>query len=260
MTRRPGRWLVLAATAAGLSVAVLLTEPFERSAGSSSLAPAQPRVASDRLVHCSVYLGRSVRGRPIYATELGDPDNEHRAVVVGVIHGNEVAGRLIDQRLATRRPPREALVWTIKELNPDGVAAGTRQNTNGVDLNRNFPWDWRPLGTRGDLQYSGPKPLSEPETRIARSLILRVRPGVTIWFHQPLGVVDESGGSVAVERRFSRLVGLPLRRLTRYPGSAASWQNHRLRGTTAFVVELPPQSPSPRSVRRYAGAVLRLAS
>ncbi|MEK6252393.1 MAG: M14 family zinc carboxypeptidase [Actinomycetota bacterium] len=144
-------------------------------------------------------------------------------------------------------------------LNPDGVAAGTRQNANGVDINRNFPWHWRPLGTRGDLQYSGPRPLSEPETSIARSLILRVRPGVTIWFHQPLGVVDESGGSIAVERRFSRLVGLPLRRLTRYPGSAASWQNHRLRGTTAFVVELPPQSPSPRSVRRYAGAVLRLA-
>jgi protein MpaA len=205
-------------------------------------------------------LGRSVRGRPIYAIELGDPDNERRVLAVGVIHGNETAGRLIDQHIASQSPPKEALVWTINELNPDGVAAGTRQNANAVDLNRNFPWHWRPLGTRGDLQYSGPRPLSEPETRIARSLILRVRPGVTIWFHQPLGVVDESGGSVAVERRFSRLVRLPLRRLTRYPGSAPSWQNHRLRGTTAFVVELPPQSPSRRSVRRYADAVLKLAS
>jgi protein MpaA len=260
MSRRPGRWLLLSATAAGLSVAVLLVEPFERPARSSSPVAAQPGAASDRLVRRSVYLGRSVRGRPIYAIELGDPDNERRVLAVGVIHGNETAGRLIDQHLASRSPPKEALVWTINELNPDGVAAGTRQNANAVDLNRNFPWHWRPLGARGDLQYSGPKPLSEPETRIARSLILRVRPGVTIWFHQPLGVVDESGGSVAVERRFSRLVGLPLRRLTRYPGSAASWQNHRLRGTTAFVVELPPQSPSPRSIRRYAGAVLRLAS
>jgi protein MpaA len=260
MIRRPGRWLLLSATAAGLSVAVLLVEPFERPARSSSPVAAQPGAASDRLVRRSVYLGRSVRGRPIYAIELGDPDNERSVMAVGVIHGNETAGRLIDQHLASRSPPKEALVWTINELNPDGVAAGTRQNANAVDLNRNFPWHWRPLGTRGDLQYSGPRPLSEPETRIARSLILRVHPGVTIWFHQPLGIVDDSGGSVAVERRFSRLVGLPLRRLTRYPGSAASWQNHRLRGTTAFVVELPPQSPSPRSVRRYAGAVLRLAS
>ncbi len=239
---------------------MLLAEPFERPAHSSSPSPAQPRAGSDRLVRRSVYLGRSVRGRPIYATELGDPDNERRVLVVGVIHGNETAGRLIDQRLASGHPPKEALVWMIKELNPDGVAAGTRQNANGVDLNRNFPWHWRPLGARGDLQYSGPRPLSEPESRIARSLILRVRPRVTIWFHQPLGVVDQSGGSVAVERRFARLVGLPLRRLTRYPGSAASWQNHRLRGTTGFVVELPPQSPSSDSLRRYAGAVVRLAS
>ncbi len=259
MTRR-GRWLPLAVTAAGLSVAALLADPFDRPARSISPTPARPRIASDRLVHRSVFLGRSVRGRPIFATELGDPDNEHAALVVGVIHGNEVAGQMIDQHLVSRPPPREALVWTVKELNPDGVAAGTRQNANGVDLNRNFPWRWRRLGARGDLQYSGPRPLSEPESRIARSLILRVRPRVTIWFHQPLGVVDQSGGSVAVERRFARLVGLPLRRLTRYPGSAASWQNHRLRGTTGFVVELPPQSPSSDSLRRYAGAVVRLAS
>lgn len=252
--------MLLAATAVGLSVAVLLAEPFERPARSSSPAPAQPRAASDRLVRRSVYLGRSVRGRPIYATELGDPDNERRVLAVGVIHGNETAGRLVDQRLARRSPPKEALVWTIKDLNPDGVVAGTRQNSNRVDLNRNFPWHWRPLGTRGDLQYSGPRPLSEPETRIARSLILRLRPRVTIWFHQPLGVVDESGGSVAVERRFSRLVGLPLRRLTRYPGSAASWQDQRLPNTTAFVVELPPQRPSPQAVSRYADGVLRLGS
>jgi len=183
MTRRPRRWLLLAAMAAGLSVAVLLTEPFERPARSNSAAPAHPRAASDRLVRRSVFLGRSVRGRPIYAMELGDPDNERRVLAVGVIHGNETAGRLIDQRLASRSPPKEALVWTINALNPDGVAAGIRQNANAVDLNRNFPWHWRPLGTRGDLQYSGPRPLSEPEARIARSLILRVRPGVTIWFH-----------------------------------------------------------------------------
>jgi murein peptide amidase A len=255
-----GRWLLLAGVLAGLSVAVLLVEPFERRAHSSPRAGARHAAASDRLVRRSVFLGRSVRGRPIYAVELGDPDNERRVLAVGVIHGNETAGRLIDQRLAAQRPRRETLLWTIKELNPDGVAAGTRQNAHGVDLNRNFPWHWRPLGTRGYLQYSGPGPLSEPETRIARSFLLRVRPRVTIWFHQPLGVVDESGGSAAVERRFSRLVGLPLHRLTRYPGSAASWQDHQLPNTTAFVVELPPGRPSQRAVARYAGAVLRMAS
>ena len=58
-------------------------------------------------------------------------------------------------------------------INPDGVAAGTRGNAHGVDLNRNFPYDWRPLGGG---EYSGPAPLSEPESRAAHRLILESSP------------------------------------------------------------------------------------
>jgi murein peptide amidase A len=217
------------------------------------------RRASDPLIQRRVDLGHSVRGRTIFATVTGDPDNERRTLVVGVIHGDEAAGRRIARDLASGPAPKEALVWAVPVLNPDGVAAGTRQNAHGVDLNRNFPWRWRPLGVRGDQQYSGPRSLSEPESRIARSLILRVRPRVSIWFHQPLGLVDESGGSVAIERRFAQLSGLPLRRLTRYPGSAVSWQDHRLPRTTAFVVELPRGTLSAARARGYDRAVLRLA-
>jgi len=101
--------------------------------------------------------------------------------------------------------------------------------------------------------------LSEPESRIAYHLILRVRPQISIWFHQHERVVDESGGDIAVERRFAALVGLPLRRLPREPGSAVGWENHRLPGTTAFVVELPAGSLSAVAAAGYAHAVLALA-
>src|SRR5204863_4653265 len=107
--------------------------------------------------------------------------------------------------------------------------------------------------------YSGSRPLSEPEVRAAHKLILRLHPTITIWFHQPLGVVDESGGDIRIERRFALLSGLPLRRLTRYPGSAAGWQNHRLPGTTSFIVELPGGTLSPTRVSRYAAAVRALS-
>jgi protein MpaA len=206
-----------------------------------------------------VVLGRSVRGRPVIALALGDPDARRGLLVVGAIHGNEKAGIAIARDLEAGRPPQQALIWIIRDLNPDGVASNLRQNARGIDLNRNFPWHWRRLGHRGEPQYPGPRVLSEPESRIARNLILRIRPHITIWFHQPLAVVDESGGNVSIERSFARMIGLPLARLKRYRGSAASWQNHRVKGNTAFVVELPPGKLSPALEDRSTTAVRRLA-
>jgi hypothetical protein len=83
-----------------------------------------------------------------------------------------------------------------------------------------------------------------------------VRPLISIWFHQHMDLVDESGGSLAVERRFAVLVGLPLVRLTREPGSVIGWENHSFPGATAFAVELPPGSLTAAAVRRYARAVV----
>jgi N-acetylmuramoyl-L-alanine amidase-like protein/zinc carboxypeptidase len=215
--------------------------------------------ATAELVRRRSTLGHSVRGRPIGAIELGDPRSPHSVLVFGAIHGNETAGVALARRLAGGPPPAGADLWLVPNLNPDGAALRRRQNANGVDLNRNFPWGWHSLGRRGDQQYSGRGPLSEPETRIARTLIRRVRPKVTIWFHQPLALVDRSAGDVAIERRFARLTGLPLRHIRPYPGTATSWQNHRLRGATAFVVELPPGRLSERRLGRYSAAVLNLA-
>jgi protein MpaA len=216
---------------------------------------AMPAQAPHRML-----LGHSTHGRPIYATELGDPNARRKVLVVGCIHGNETAGIAVVRRLVHGAPIAHVDLWLVGDLNPDGVGAGTRQNGRGVDLNRNFPWHWKPLGPRGSQQYSGTRALSEPESRVAHALITRLRPAVTIWFHQPLAVVDDSGGSRSLEHRFARLAGLPLRRLTRYPGSAASWQDARFAGTTAFVVELPGGRPGSAAVARYARAVTGVAA
>ncbi len=199
-----------------------------------------------------VLLGRSVDGRPIVAFEVGDPTAARRELVVGCIHGNETAGVAVARRLE-HVSPRNLDLWIVPFLNPDGAAAGTRGNARGVDLNRNFPWRWKPL--RGPF-YSGSGPLSEPESRIAYRLVRRLRPEVAIWFHQPLDVVDESGGSKALERRFATAVGFRLVRLTREPGSAVGWENHVLRSSTAFVVELPRRRLATAEVGRFARAVV----
>ena len=201
-----------------------------------------------------VVLGRSLDGRVIRAVEVGDRAGI-RVLVVGCVHGNECAGMAITTRLE-RTTPRGVDLWIVPVLNPDGRAARTRGNARGVDLNRNFPWRWRRM--RGFYE-SGPHPLSEPEARIAYRLILRLRPRVSIWFHQHLDLVWASGGDRAVERRFARLSGLPYHALPPLDGSAISWQNHTLPGTTAFAAELPAGELSAAAVARDVAAVLAIA-
>ncbi|GAC1442361.1 MAG: hypothetical protein NVSMB55_12830 [Mycobacteriales bacterium] len=179
-------------------------------------------------------------------------------LVVGVVHGDEAAGSAICRELLHRPGPAVPGLLVVPDLNPDGVAHRTRQNARGVDLNRNFPYRWRRLGVPGDQQFSGTGPLSEPESRAMARLIGRYRPAITVWFHQPLGLVDESGGSVSVERGFAQALGIPLRRLARYPGSAAGWQNADVPGTSAFVVELPRRL-TPGLAARAVRALLALA-
>jgi murein peptide amidase A len=199
-----------------------------------------------------VLLGRSLEGRLVVADELGDSASPRKVLVVGCIHGDECAGIAILDRLRRLGAVAGTDLWLVPDANPDGHAAGTRGNARGVDLNRNFPWRWRSLG---GVYYSGAGPASERETRIAMTLIRRVRPTVTIWFHQHLNMVVLTSGNLALQRRFARLAGLRASRLPTYSGTATGWSNATLPGTTAFVVELPAGRLSPRAAARFAHAV-----
>jgi murein peptide amidase A len=207
----------------------------------------------------TMVFGHSVDGRPLQVTRVGDADAPVRVLVVGDVHGNEPAGEAIVARLRRSRLDGVAF-WLVRTANPDGRALGTRQNARGVDLNRNFPSQWRPLGVPGDPQYAGPRPLSEPESRFAVRAIKRIRPDVTIWFHQPQTIVRAFGQSEPTARRYARLVGMLYRRIHWPSGTAANWQNHTFPGRPAFVVELAPGRLSPASARRHARAIRRLAA
>jgi murein peptide amidase A len=185
---------------------------------------------------------------------VGEPQGTP-VLVVGVVHGNETAGLAVAKALE-RTAPRGLDLWIVPDLNPDGVAAGTRGNAHGVDLNRNFAVGWR---EQGGVYASGARPFSEREARIARNLILHLRPRVTIWFHQHLDLVWAAGGRRSVERVFARVAGLPYRVLPPIGGSATAWQNRTLPGTTAFVAELPAGMPAAARVPRYVRAVLAAA-
>lgn len=219
------------------------------------LAWAGPSAASRALAASTTrhVLGYSVEHRPVVAWLLAPPHARRSVLVVGSIAGDEPGGIAVTRLLASEAAIAGVRLWLIPDLNPDGAARGTRGNAHGVDLNRNFPWRWRPMG---GVYYSGKRPLSEPEARIAYRLIERLHPQVSIWFHQHMDLVYASGGSLAVERRFATLSGLRLARLPALAGSAIDWQNHALRGTTSFAVELPAGSLSAAAVARFARATL----
>jgi protein MpaA len=250
MSKRPKRRRLVALLAVVAFAACVAIAAADDDDG----AARRPSAVKPALAIRRVFLGRSVQARPIRALVIGEPNATSAALVVGNVHGDEPGGFAVVRLLRHWLPPAGVALWLVRSFNPDGTAAHTRQNAHGVDLNRNFPFRWHSLGPPGSRYYAGPRPLSEPESRIEHSLILKIKPRLSIWFHQPYDVTDRSGGDVRLERRFARLSGLPLRQLPRYPGSITSWQNFRLRIGSAFVVELPDGPPSAAAASRYARA------
>jgi beta-N-acetylhexosaminidase len=88
--------------------------------------------------------------------------------------------------------------------------------------------------------------------------IEKVDPHLTVWLHQPYGiVVDTPGARPETLRAYAKRTGLPLRQLPRYRGTAVGWQHATRPEREAFVVELPAHGGSPA---RHADAILRTAS
>jgi murein peptide amidase A len=189
----------------------------------------------------TLLVGHSVDRRPIELVHVRGPGP--RVLVVGCVHGNECAGMAVVRALR-RAHPREDL-WLVPTLNPDGLARGTRENANGVDLNRDFP--------------SGSHAWSQPESRVARAIVATVRPAYTVWFHQHLDLVWAYGRSSAAGRRYAELSGLRYYHRHWLSGSATNWQNHRAGGGASITVELPAGSLGRTALDRQVGAVLRLA-
>ena len=169
--------------------------------------------------------------------------------------------------LAQLPVPAGVDLYLVESMNPDGVARNTRGNANGVDLNRNFPYNWGPIGEPGDGQYAGPEAASEPETQAAVALITALHPDVVIWYHQDLfTIAPGQGRDGAIRARYADLTGLPMETITggTYTGVAAQWARDELASNApepgvAFIVELGP-TLSAEEARVHADAVLTIAA
>ena len=82
---------------------------------------------------------QSSKGRDIKLLSFSQNKGGKTVLIVGVFHGDEVQGEfLIENFIKERKSPPKNNVLMLPCLNPDGKELKTRQNANGIDLNRNF--------------------------------------------------------------------------------------------------------------------------
>jgi protein MpaA len=217
------------------------------------LTASSPTSANDHAKDTSVVqtlrIGTSVQGRAIEAIERGTPGGRV-VLAIGAIHGDEGAGHAVIDWLRQMPVPPGIDLWLVPTINPDGEAMGQRQNANGVDLNRNFPRKWGKLGSPGYWQYAGPSAASEPETQAMVSLLDRIRPEVTLWYHQDLNEVDPAGDP-AIYNTYARYAKMRVVTVTggTYTGTATQYCYGVSPDGTAFVVELPRKVPGTMALR-----------
>ena len=244
----------LATTTTSTSTTTSTTLP-PTTVPATTLAPTTTAAPNDFLGEETI--GYSAQGRPIVASHRGTPGGTV-ILVVGVIHGNENAGLAILEDLRTMPLPPNTDLWLMDAMNPDGLANDVRHNGNGVDLNRNFPHDWTQVSQFGDWEYSGTGPASEPETQAFIAFADRIRPALTLWYHQDLYRISPSNRSDGpLRERYAEITGLPIISVTggTYTGVAATWVRTTVPDAMSFIIELGP-TLSADEARVHATAVL----
>lgn len=249
---------------------VLVTAPASANPTTpkSTGTTAKPRVPFSS---STVKVGHSQKGRKIYAKRQGPASAPYVLFALGQMHGSEPKGRNVITALRSLKIPAtsQVQIWSITTMNPDGARRGTRGNARGVDLNRNFPTNWKrsPKGT----YYSGKKPASERETRAIMKFVNQIKPNAVLSFHQHANIVFSvcSKPSRAWVRRTGKVMKLPVPSVAKanckkdaatYRGTFNEWFVEEKNYGVFATVELPPSRRVTKAkAKRYAKNTRTLA-
>lgn len=205
-------------------------------------------------------IGYSVKGRPIVAYYYGSGSTT--SLFTGGMHGNEWSGQQTMQAWAnyldTHAPeiPVGKQVVIVPNTNPDGIAAGSRLNARGVNIDRNFATaDWK-----SDIQVAGggtlvggggSAPMSEPETQALANLTRQLNPRIEVSYHAQGRLVGAN--DYADSRTIASLYASTVGYSTMFGGSAEEIMGYSFSGQyedyiaqklgrPAILIELPSAS------------------
>jgi len=213
-------------------------------------APSEPPVAPPRPAVRTFAVTRSVQGRPIVVHVFGDAPRP--VLIFGGIHGDEPTSRELAERFVQYLRDHPDLwhgrsVIVAPAINPDGLAAGTRQNAHGVDCNRNFPAkNWRRTAP-SNRYHGGPAPASEPETCAVLALVKTYKAARVVSVHAISGgreCNNYDGPAQRIAEVMSARNGYPPKASIGYPtpGSFGTWAGVE-RKIPVITLELPAGKP-----------------
>jgi hypothetical protein len=171
-------------------------------------------------------IGTSIQGRPIWGLKIAravvGPDTRPVVFYNALTHAREPEGMqalfyFVDDLLGKYGTDPTAtyllenrVIYIVPVVNPDGYirnettnpgggglwrknlrdndASGTVTSGDGVDINRNYGFQWGfdnsgSSGSPGSTTYRGPSAFSEPETRAQRDIVVALQPRTGLSFH-----------------------------------------------------------------------------